>query len=96
MESWLSLLTSLGLIAFFLGIALMVLGIFLTMAKNRTEEKTEKESQAEDKRSKVRGGGVVLIGPIPIIFGSDRKTLLIAIIASLIFTIIYLLFLMRS
>jgi uncharacterized protein (TIGR00304 family) len=96
MESWLSLLTSLGLLALFLGIALIVLGMLLTMAKNRTEEKTEKESQPEDKRSKVRGGGVVLIGPIPIIFGSDRKTLLIAIIASLIFTIIYLAFLMRS
>jgi uncharacterized protein (TIGR00304 family) len=96
MESWISILTSLGLLVLFVGIVLIVLGILFITTKNRSKEEREKESEPEDKKSKVRGGGVVLIGPIPIIFGTDRKTLLIAIVASLIFIIIYLVFLMGS
>ena len=41
-------------------------------------------------RPKVRGGGVVLIGPIPIIFGSDKKSAIILSILAIIIMIIAL------
>ena len=39
-------------------------------------------------RPKVRGGAVVLIGPIPIIFGSDKKSAIILSILAIIIMII--------
>lgn len=39
-------------------------------------------------RPKVHGGGVILIGPIPIIFGSDNKTAIILSILAIIIMII--------
>lgn len=96
MESWSSLLTSTGFLILFIGFALIFLGLLLTVIKRRPKAETEEERESEDKRSKVRGGGVVLIGPIPVIFGTDRKALLIAVIASLIFIALYLAYLLKS
>jgi uncharacterized protein (TIGR00304 family) len=39
-------------------------------------------------RAKVRGGGVVLIGPVPIIFGSDKNSAIILSILAIIIMII--------
>jgi len=39
---------------------------------------------------KVRGGGAVIIGPIPIIFGTDRKSLKTVVLLSLALTILLL------
>lgn len=40
---------------------------------------------------KVKGGGVVMIGPIPIIFGSDAKWATVAIILAIVLVLAYLL-----
>jgi len=39
---------------------------------------------------KVRGGGAVIIGPIPIIFGTDKKSLRTVLLLSLALTILLL------
>ena len=39
-------------------------------------------------KSKIRGGGAVIIGPIPIIFGTDKKSLKTIISLSLALTIL--------
>jgi len=41
-------------------------------------------------KSKVRGGGAVIIGPIPIIFGTDTKSLRTVLLLSLALTILLL------
>ena len=41
-------------------------------------------------KSKVRGGGAVIIGPIPIIFGTDTKSLRTILLLSLALTILLL------
>ena len=41
-------------------------------------------------KSKVRGGGAVIIGPIPIIFGTDKKSLKTVVALSLALTILLL------
>jgi len=72
----------------FIGIAAIILGmilIFLGTALQSTS-KTENEVQ-------VKTGGIVLIGPIPIIFGNDKNMVIIAIIAAIIIIILsYILF----
>ena len=41
-------------------------------------------------KGKVRGGGAVIIGPIPIIFGTDKKSLKTVVLLSLALTILLL------
>lgn len=41
-------------------------------------------------KGKVRGGGAVIIGPVPIIFGTDRKSLKTIVLLSLALTILLL------
>ncbi len=43
-----------------------------------------------DGQTKVKGGGVVMIGPIPIIFGSDARWTAIAIILAIILMALWL------
>ncbi len=43
------------------------------------------------KGSEVRGGGVVIIGPIPIIFGSDAKWTSVAIVLAIVLVVVSLL-----
>jgi uncharacterized protein (TIGR00304 family) len=72
----------------FIGIAAIIIGmifIFLGTALQSTS-KTENGEQ-------VKTGGIVLIGPIPIIFGNDKNMVIMAIIAAIIIIILsYLLF----
>lgn len=49
--------------------------------------------QASSKPSDVKTGGVILIGPIPIIFGSDKGTIITAVILAIILMVVaYFLF----
>ena len=41
-------------------------------------------------KGKVRGGGAVIIGPIPIIFGTDKKSLKTVLLMSLVLTVLLL------
>ena len=41
-------------------------------------------------KGKVRGGGAVIIGPIPIIFGTDKKSLKTVLLMSLALTVLLL------
>jgi len=37
---------------------------------------------------KVKGGGAILVGPIPIVFGTDRESMKIILILAIILTVI--------
>jgi uncharacterized protein (TIGR00304 family) len=39
---------------------------------------------------KIRGGGAVIIGPIPIVFGTDKKALKIVLSLSVVLTLLLL------
>lgn len=49
-------------------------------------------SAGRDGRSEVKGAGVVMIGPVPIIFGSDGKWVSIAIALAIILLVLGLLY----
>lgn len=44
----------------------------------------------------VRGGGVVMIGPVPIIFGTDKESARILIILSVVLMAMFFLFMLLS
>ncbi len=44
-------------------------------------------SNVRSGKGKVRGGGAVIIGPIPIIFGTDKETVKILLVLSIILVV---------
>ncbi len=82
----------------YLAILLIAIGIFL-LVKGLTErieeipEYTYREEEFEDReRRKVEAGGVVLIGPIPIVFGSSRMAVLALILTIVLMLMVFFLF----
>ena len=47
-------------------------------------------SSVRSGKGKVRGGGAIIIGPIPIIFGTDKETVKILLVLSIILVILLL------
>ena len=65
-----------------LGVALILAGVFIIavaifLLSVRSAGKV-----------KVRGGGAVIVGPVPIIFGTDRKSLKTVLLLSIVLTIL--------
>lgn len=61
--------------------------------KNTYGYGAERNSPENSSSPKVRGGGVIMLGPIPIVFGSDGESAKSAIILSIILTVLaFLLF----
>ena len=42
-------------------------------------------------KAEVKGGGVIMIGPIPIIFGSDARWASVAIVLAIVLILVYFL-----
>lgn len=75
-----------GIIFIFLAILLFMLGF----TKNIESEGTEKDEEGTQqiKKTSVKGGGVVLIGPLPIVFGSNWKIAFFLMVLAIILIII--------
>jgi len=63
-----------GIIVIFLGIILIFVGTAL---------------QSTSKTSEVHTGGVILIGPIPIIFGNDKSLIVTGVVFAIIIMVLY-------
>ncbi len=77
------------------GILLIVLGFFLIafgMMRSALEN-GEKGAEQETGEKRVKGGGVILIGPIPIVFGTDKKYALILMILAIVLMLLAIIFL---
>ncbi len=78
----------------FMGIMLIVLGAILValslIMKTLSSEGTGKP------KGGISGGGAIIIGPIPIIFGSSGRAVLIASIIAAIITLILTLLYLKS
>ncbi len=90
MSDWSFLITA--------GIILLMLGFFLIIISmmRKESEKLESKMYPEDheyKERRVKGGGVILIGPIPIVFGSDKRSALIAMILAIVLMLLSIFFL---
>lgn len=69
-----------GLALIFVGILIIVLAVLLLSVRSANKQG----------KGKVSAGGVVIIGPIPIIFGTDKKALKTVLLLSLSLTILLL------
>lgn len=67
-----------GIVLVVVGIALIVLAIVLASKKGSFG------------KSRTHAAGVIMIGPIPIIFGSDKRAVKLALILALVLSIVIL------
>jgi uncharacterized protein (TIGR00304 family) len=72
-----AVLYSLGFLLILTGIIVIVVAIILA-------------SKSSAKKGRVRGAGIIMIGPIPIIFGTDKKSVKTVLTIALALTIIAL------
>ena len=69
-----SALYGLGITLIFVGVLVLIIAVVLL-------------SVSGAKKGKVKGGGAIIIGPIPIIFGTDKKSLKTVLLLSLALTV---------
>jgi len=68
-------LFALGIALIFIGVLIIVLAVLLL-------------SVSSVKKGKVKGGGAIIIGPVPIIFGTDKESLRTVLLLSLALTVL--------
>jgi uncharacterized protein (TIGR00304 family) len=78
------------------GLALILIGTMLLILPEKTtrEEGDSKEDSRGDGREKerastIKGGAVVMIGPIPLVVGSDSRTALLMMLVALAIMILW-------
>jgi uncharacterized protein (TIGR00304 family) len=79
------LLFFLGIILIFLGLAIMFSPMGspkIIQEMNKAQDNKDESKISEDKHE-VRGGAIIMIGPIPIVMGSDSKTALLLMMLAL-------------
>jgi uncharacterized protein (TIGR00304 family) len=72
----------LGLVIAVAGIAVILFAV-VSSARHEGDDK--------DDKARVRGAGVVMVGPIPIIFGTDVKWTVVAVILAIVLLVLGLL-----
>jgi uncharacterized protein (TIGR00304 family) len=81
----------LGVLCIMAGLFLGFFGIAKGLGEAREFEDTRESQSPQPTRPRtqksIKGGGVVLIGPIPVIFGSDAKTAIVLVVLAIILII---------
>lgn len=76
------------------GMAMIVIGFFSAISESQHEISRGSTYPTTEPKTEKRAGGVLLIGPIPIIFGSDsrmaRSMLMLSIILVVVLIILFL------
>lgn len=76
----------LGIVFILAGFFILFIGTLISILNNNEGNNTSKDS------GNFKGGGVIMIGPIPIGFGTDKGMIIIAMILAIILMIIAFLF----
>jgi uncharacterized protein (TIGR00304 family) len=76
-----------------IGIFFVIAGFFLIFIGSILQTAISDNSDENSTKSEIKTGGVILIGPIPIIFGNDKNMLVTGVIMAIILmAIAYFLF----
>jgi uncharacterized protein (TIGR00304 family) len=65
-----------------LGFALILIGIFIILMAVLLLLFSDARG-----KGKIRGGGVVIVGPIPVVFGTDKESLRTVLLLSIVLTV---------
>ncbi|MBN2110818.1 MAG: DUF131 domain-containing protein [Methanosarcinaceae archaeon] len=76
-----TLLISVGLLLLILGSLLVISGSIASIFRNRADRDVPD--------TPVKGGGIIMVGPIPIVFGSDNKSVQTLLILAIVLMVLY-------
>ena len=79
-------------ILIFLGIILMFIGFFMITLGMILPNTVTKENHEEQKENNVKYSGIVMIGPIPIVFGNSPTLMIISILIAILMIVWMFLF----
>lgn len=71
--------------AYLLGFVLVAVGLLIVVVSLIF---MSKRSDPSGGKAEIRGAGVIMIGPIPIIFGTDKKSVKAILLLSLVLTVV--------
>ncbi len=74
-----------------LGVVVIVLGFLIIFMTSLVSARARRRDR-EEGGTEMKGGGVVMIGPVPIIFGTDPKWTSIAIVLAIILVVLSFIF----
>ena len=77
-----------------IGVALVLIGF--AVAFTAVIWLTLSSAKGGKEKGRVKGGGVVIIGPIPVIFGTDKESVKIILLLSIALVILLLVFMLLS
>lgn len=100
------LLMSMGILLIFIGIVLVFIANSMYSRKGRNDsgyehaqyrqsdsrKQTNEKSAGKFARAEVRGGGIIMFGPIPIILGTDGKSTQILMLLAIVLMLVALIF----
>jgi uncharacterized protein (TIGR00304 family) len=89
MIEW-NFLITIGFVSVILGTFIIIIRTIAHSLQNCVpwEEETISSGSKRELNESIRGGAVVMVGPIPIIFGSDKKYAMIAMILAIVLMLI--------
>lgn len=80
----------LGFISIFIAIILFMIGFSSNFSSDDLNVR-KKDINQTNKKTSVKGGGVILIGPIPIVFGTNWKiTLMLMVLATIVVAVFFI------
>ncbi len=76
------------------GSFLIILGFLLVAFGMMSKEESEEERPAgTGKETRVKGGGVIFIGPVPVVFGTNKRYALLMMILAIVLMLLLIVFL---
>ncbi len=73
-----------------LGFVIVAVVMFWVVLSGSRTKNREGEKEGGERR--VRGGGVIIIGPVPIVFGTDRQSVKVLLVLAIVLVALLLVF----
>ena len=80
----------------FVVVGFVIVGVamfWIFLSGGRTQKQ---ECREEDGERRVRGGGVIVIGPVPIVFGTDKQSVKVLLVLAIVLVVLLLVFTVLS
>ena len=84
-------LFDLGVILIFVGLVVIIIGLAIGIVKNLKGSSSERSE-----KSRTEVGGIIMIGPIPIVFGNSKDAVKWAVVAVILLFLLYFLLVVIS